>query len=370
MKKYKVLMLLSTYGVASGVNTFAMNYLRGFNHEDVEVDFAVYFERESPYIAEIKSYGGKTYLLPPVKNIFSHVSECRRILHDGKYDVIHDNSLVLTIPIMIAAKLEKVPVRILHSHVTELGETRGKKIRNKSLLPFLKMSATDYLACSNVAGKAMFGTMPFTIVPNVVQANSLVFNRFKRDEKRNIMDVSCKKVIATVGRAAMQKNPFFALDVIKKLSEIEDNIVFWWIGNGPLEKEIKEYANRIGVGEHFVFLGKRSDVVELYQAMDVFFLPSLFEGLPLTGVEAQAMGLPIVLSDTVTDEMVYTDLVDYVGLNASTEVWAKHLKKALARKVNRGSYSDKLKQSIFSDVGCGERLMNLYAEMIHKNGGK
>lgn len=82
------------------------------------------------------------------------------------------------------------------------------------------------------------------------------------------------------------------------------------------------------------------------------------------------MGLPIVLSDTVTDEMVYTDLVDYVGLNASTEVWAKHLKKALARKVNRGSYSDKLKQSIFSDVGCGERLMNLYAEMIHKNGGK
>lgn len=168
----------------------------------------------------------------------------------------------------------------------------------------------------------------------------------------------------------MQKNPFFALDVIKKLSEIEDNIVFWWIGNGPLEKEIKEYANRIGVGEHFVFLGKRSDVVELYQAMDVFFLPSLFEGLPLTGVEAQAMGLPIVLSDTVTDEMVYTDLVDYVGLNASTEVWAKHLKKALARKVNRGSYSDKLKQSIFSDVGCGERLMNLYAEMIHKNGGK
>lgn len=369
MKKYKVLMLLSTYGVASGVNTFAMNYLRGFNHEEVEVDFAVYFERESPYIEEIKSYGGKTYVLPPVKNIFSHARECRRILREGKYDIIHDNSLVLTIPIMIAAKLEKVPVRILHSHATELGETRYKKLRNKILLPILKMCATDYLACSNVAGKAMFGTAPFTVVPNVVQTDSLMFNQLKRVEKRNKMDVSCKRVIATVGRAAMQKNPFFALDVIKKLSETEDDIVFWWIGNGPLEKEIKEYANQIGLGEHFVFLGKRSDVVELYQVMDAFFLPSLFEGLPLTGVEAQAMGLPMVVSDTVTDEMVYTDLVDYVSLNESAEVWAKHLKRVLARKVDRERYSDKLKQSVFSDVGCGERLMNLYTEMLHKRGG-
>lgn len=369
MKKYKVLMLLSTYGVASGVNTFAMNYLRGFNHENVEVDFAVYFERESPYIAEIKSYGGKTYVLPPVKSILFHSGECRRILRDGKYDIIHDNSLVLTIPIMIAAKLERIPVRILHSHATELGETWQKKIRNKLLLPLLKLSATDYLACSNAAGKAMFGTMPFTIVPNVVQANSLVFDQAKRNEKRNKMGVSCKRVIATVGRAAMQKNPFFALDVIKILSKTEDDIVFWWIGNGSLEKEMKEYANQIGVGEYFVFLGKRSDVVELYQAMDVFFLPSLFEGLPLTGVEAQAMGLPMVVSDTVTDEMVFTDLVDYVSLNESAEVWAKHLKRLLARKVDRESYSDKLNQSVFSDIGCGERLTNLYTEMLHKRGG-
>ena len=116
-------------------------------------------------------------------------------------------------------------------------------------------------------------------------------------------------------------------------------------------------------------LGSRNDVLELYQGMDAFFLPSLFEGLPLTGVEAQAMGLPMVVSDTVTNEMVYTDLVDYVSLSESVEVWAKHLKKALNRKVNRESYSDRLKQSVFSDVGCGERLMNLYTEMLHNPGG-
>lgn len=104
-----------------------------------------------------------------------------------------------------------------------------------------------------------------------------MFNRFKRDEKRNIMDVSCKSN-SNRWKSSNAEESFFALDVIKKLSEIEDNIVFWWIGNGPLEKEIKEYANRIGVGEHFVFLGKRSDVVELYQAMDVFFFRVYLKG--------------------------------------------------------------------------------------------
>lgn len=369
MKKYKVLMLLSSYGVASGVNTFAMNYLRGFNHEDIEVDFAVYIERESPYIEEIKSYGGKTYILPSMKNIFSHIKECRKILHDGKYDIIHDNSLVQTIPIMFVAKLEKVPVRILHSHATALGETWYKKIRNKLFLPFLKISVTDYLACSNMAGKAMFGAEPFIVVPNVVQTNSFIFNQLKRNEKRNQMNVSHKRVIATVGRAAMQKNPFFALDVIKKLSETEDDIVFWWIGNGPLEKEIKKYANQLGLGKCFSFLGKRSDVVELYQSIDVFFLPSLFEGLPLTGVEAQAMGIPMVVSDSITDEMVYTDLVDYVSLNETTEIWVKHLKNALKHKVNRENYSEKLKQSVFSDVECGKRLVNLYTKMLRNRRG-
>lgn len=366
MKKYKVLMLLSTYGVASGVNTFAMNYLREINHEEVQMDFAVYFERESPYIEEIKKYGGNTYVLSPVKNVFTHFKECRKILCDGEYDIIHDNSLILTIPIMIAAKIEKVPVRILHSHATELGDTKLKKIRNKLFLPLLKMCATDYLACSNVAGKAMFGTTLYTVVPNVVQAETLKYKQLERTKKREKMNVSDNKVVATVGRAAMQKNPFFALNVIKKLLEIEDSIVFWWIGNGPLEDDIKKYAAQIGIMEHFVFLGKRSDVAELYQAMDCFFLPSLFEGLPLTGVEAQAMGLPMVVSDTVTKEMVYTDLVDYVSFDASVDVWAEHLKVALNRRGDRECYSEQLKQSIFSDIGCGEKLTEIYKEFLRK----
>lgn len=107
-------------------------------------------------------------------------------------------------------------------------------------------------------------------------------------------------------------------------------------------------------------------MIELYQAMDVFFLPSLFEGLPVTGIEAQAMGLPMAVSDTVTDEMVYADLVDYVSLASPLSAWSDHLQAALSRNVRREAYAEQLKASLFSDVQCGERLRDVYQRMLEK----
>ena len=364
MKKLKVLMLLSTYGVASGVNTFAMNYLREMNHDEIQVDFAVYNERESPYIEEINRYGGQTFVLPPVKNLASHIEACRDIIKNGHYDVIHDNSLILAVPIMFVAKEENVPVRILHSHATELGENKWKRVRNKAILPLLKMCATDYMACSNAAGKAMFGRAKYTVVPNVVPCNKLNFNYETRNKVRKEMNVENKLVVATVGRAAYQKNPFFILDIIKKLTETTPEVIFWWIGNGPLEEQICEHAAKLGLEKNFVFLGKRTDVVDLYQAVDCIVMPSIFEGLPVTGIEAQAMGLPMVVSNTVTDEMVYTDLVDYVDLNAPMAVWVEHLKEALRRNADRAKYADVLRRSAFSNVDCGKNLMDMYKKML------
>lgn len=113
----------------------------------------------------------------------------------------------------------------------------------------------------------------------------------------------------------------------------------------------------------YAFLGGRDDVIELYQAMDVFFRPSLFEGLPVTGIEAQAMGLPMVVSDTVTNEMVYTDLVDYVSLSTPLFAWAARLQAALS-KGSVGEVCRKMWKSLFSDVQCGEQLMGIYQRML------
>ena len=127
----------------------------------------------------------------------------------------------------------------------------------------------------------------------------------------------------------------------------------------------KTYIEEKKLTKYIKLLGSRNDTVELYQGMDAFFLPSFFEGLPVTGVEAQAMGLPMVVSDTVTCEMVYTDLVDYVCLSDTSETWASRLETALRKKTEREQYAERLKQSAFSDVGCGNRLEQVYSRWVN-----
>ncbi len=369
MEPLKVLVVVPNLRVANGVASFAMNYYRKMKKDSISIDFVLYSDRPSPYYNEIRSNGNKVFILPSIKSLGKHLATCQSILENGQYDIVHDNTLHVSIPMMWCAKKNRIPVRILHSHNTKLGETQQKEFRNKLFLPLLRGLTTDYAACSELAGEAMFGQKQFDIIPNVIPSDNYRFDEKKRQIVREQMDAGQKYIIGTVGRLAMQKNPFFAVEVIKKLHEEMPGTEYWWIGSGNLDNQIKEYIESCGALNYIKLLGSRNDVLDLYQAMDAFFLPSLFEGLPLAGVEAQAMGLPMVVSDTVTDEMVYTDLVDYVNLNESAEVWAKHLKRVLAREVARESYSNKLNQSVFSDVGCGERLMTLYTEMLNKRGG-
>ena len=128
---------------------------------------------------------------------------------------------------------------------------------------------------------------------------------------------------------------------------------------------MKTYIEEKKLTKYIKLLGSRNDTVELYQGMDAFFLPSFFEGLPVAGVEAQAMGLSMVVSDTVTREMVYTDLVDYVSLNDTPEAWASRLEIALRKNAKREQYADRLKLSNFSNIGCGNRLEQVYCWWIN-----
>lgn len=362
----RVLMLVPNLRIANGVASFVMNYLRNVDHDAVRVDIAAYGRGESPYYAEVEAFGGKVYFLPDVKNLPSHIKACRRILHEGQYDVVHDNTLHISLPMMRCAKQVGVSVRILHSHSSKMGETAVKNLRNSALRPVLCASATEYLACSRLAGRTLFGKRAFTVLPNVIQTEKYRFDEAVRDSVREKVHAADKLVVGTVGRLADQKNPFFAIDVFEALLKQVPNAEYWWVGSGNLEQRVRRYVREKGLSEQVRLLGSRNDVVDLYCAMDVFFLPSLFEGLPVTGVEAQAMGLPTVASDTVTREMVYTDLVDYVSLSETAAVWAAHLKNALDRRADRGDCSERLRQSVFSDTGCGERLRKMYERFLKK----
>lgn len=364
MKRIKVLMLVPNLFVANGVASFVMNYLRNLNHEEVQVDIASYKEGDSVYYAEVEAAGGKMFFLPGIKNLPEHVKVCNKILSDGRYDIIHDNTLHISIPMMWCAKKAGVPVRILHSHNSKMGETPAKAFRNRFFLPVLRSLATNYAACSQLAGRAMFEDQGFTVIPNVIQTEKYRFDPTMRKSVRQKMNATDKFVVGTVGRLAEQKNPFFAIDVFKCLLKNVPNAEYWWVGSGPLEKSVQDYVNQKGLSENVRLLGSRDDVTSLYQGMDVFFLPSLFEGLSIVTVEAQAMGLPCVVSDVIPPEAEYTELLKRCSLQDSIEAWVEKIRNTQIKKTERKQYQEYLSESVFSDVGCGNRLKKIYERCL------
>ncbi|MBO6047416.1 MAG: glycosyltransferase [Erysipelotrichaceae bacterium] len=364
--KTRVLMIVTNLQIANGVTSFAMNYYRKLDHDKVHVDFLVFQSCESPYVDELLSNGSQIFVLPPITNITKHFQECKRIIETGNYDIVHDNTLIISLPIMMCAKKANVRVRILHSHTAGFGDTLYKKYRNKTIYPLLRAQATDYAACSQKAGGA-FKKRNFTIIHNVIDEESNKFNASVRQEVRERMQVVDKHVITTVARVSPEKNPYFAVDVIECLLATHPNTQYWWIGQGTENDELAEYVEKKGLSEHILLLGNRIDVKDFYQAADCFFLPSIFEGLPLTGVEAQAFGLPCVISDVVTEELVYTDLIKYVSLREPMEAWAQYLSKQMQRQVDRASYGELLSQSVFSGNNAGKTLFSYYQSLLSKN---
>ncbi len=357
-------MLTHNLRVSNGVASYAMNYYRKLDRDTVRMDFAVFSDVPTPYYEEIRRTGGEVYIIPSLKKRpADHVKECRKVLDRG-YDVIHDNCLLDSIPMMYLAKRKKVPVRLLHSHNSRLGETRGKELRNRIITPLLVACATDFAACSELAAKAMFGNKVYSFIPNFIEERRVAFSEDRRTEIRNAMGVHGRLVIGTVGRVAPQKNPIFALDVIAQLIKIYPDLRYWWIGSGVMDKELKEAVENKDLQNNVDILGSREDVSDLYQAMDVFFLPSLFEGLPVTGVEAQAAGLPSVISDSVTKEMVFTDLIEFVDLNDPVDKWIEAFRHQISRISERRSHISELRNSVFSEDSAGERLTAVYISLL------
>lgn len=364
-KKIKVLMVVFNLSVANGVSSYVMNYFRNLEHNKIIMDFVVYQDVETPYSKEIIDNGGHIFKVPSIKHLYSHMNTSKKIICQGQYDIVHDNILILSYFIMHYAKKYKVPVRILHSHNSRLGETKYKELRNKWLLPVLLNTANAYFACSDLAAQALFGKRPYVFVPNVISVKKFSFNESVRERVRNQFHCGNKFIIGTVGRLATQKNPFYAIDTIIKVYEHNSNIQYWWIGSGPLMGRVKAYIEEKNATSYIRLFGSRNDIADLYQAMDLFFLPSLFEGLPVTGVEAQAMGLPCLVSDNITSQFICTDLVSSLSIKQSDKKSAKTLMSFFSKKYERSQYADKLRKSCFSDQNAGEFLLKVYHQLRH-----
>ena len=367
-KQLKVLMVVFNLSVANGVSSFVMNYFRKLDHNKITMDFVVYQDVETPYKEEILQAGGKIYVIPSIKIIKQHIKESKKIILDGQYDIVHDNILILSYFIMYFAKKYNVPVRILHSHSFKLSGSKIKALRNLLFMPLLLKEINQYIACSQAAAIGMFKREDIDILPNVVASSRLSFNFIKRDQIRenycNPSNISF--VIGSVGRLALEKNPLYAISTILEVAKTIKGIQYWWIGDGPLRPAVENYLKKHDKQHVVQLFGNRTDVADLYQAMDLFFLPSQFEGLPVTALEAQASGLPCLVSDTVSDEFVYTDLVTFFSLNDDISKITNIIRFLLTKKYDRSVYGQKLQESRFSDSNAGANLLQIYRDMIEK----
>ena len=351
-----------------GLETMLMNYYRKIDKEQVQFDFLTHRDYQGDYFEEIQELGGIVYHLPRL-NPFSSVY--KRILGEffdahPEYKVIHVHQDCLSGVILKVAKEHGIPVRIAHSH--SASQDKDMKYPIKVLFrPMITRYATDLMACGEDAGSWMFCGAKFQVLNNAIDTNAYAYNQEKRQQQRlkwGIQDGVT--VYGHVGRFSPPKNHVFLIDIFNEIVKKDSNSVLLLVGNDTEEKapEIKEKVKILGLADKVIFTGLRADVSNLLLVMDVFVFPSNYEGLPVTLIEAQASGLPCLISDKVSIECKKTDLVQQISLSEGTETWAE--KAIKASKTERRNTVEEIKRAGF-DIGANaECLQNFYLEKAFK----
>lgn len=324
-----------------GIETMIMNLYRNIDRSKVQFDFLAHYGREAVYNDEIRALGGRIYEMPALRDethvyywrVFKYIFALRRFFKEHReYDVLHGHMTNTASIYMPIARKYGVSCRIAHSHSTK-GKAGLLGVVTDILQKPIYKYATDWFACSKAAAdwffpRAAVEAGKVTIVPNAVDAKKFRFDPSTRERMRRALGVEGKLVIGCVGRFRPEKNQAFLLEVLREILKSEPEAVLMFVGDGPEEKAVKAQAEEMGLSGKARFLGMRTDIPDVLQAMDVFALPSLWEGLPVTGIEAQASGLHCVVSTGVTEEMNIIGMVEYLPLDGSLEKWAEALSKA------------------------------------------
>lgn len=329
-----------TYMGVGGLETMLMNYYRAMDRSRVQFDFLTHRKFKADYDDEILSLGGKLFYLNrlnPFSPSYRH--ELGKFFDDHpEYQIIHVHQDCMSSVVLKIAKQHGVPVRIAHSH----SSSQDKNIKYPMKLfyrYFIPKYATNLMACGDAAGQWMFRGNSFEILNNAIDAAAYVYDPSRRAEIRRELKIPEKALtVGHVGRFSPAKNHEGLLDIFSEIRK-RINAVLLLVGEGELRKQMEQKADALGLRDSVIFMGLRTDVNALMQAMDVFVFPSNYEGIPLTMIEAQAAGLPCLISDRVPIECKITDPVKQIPLNASPAIWAQEAIEA-SKTPRRNTFSE------------------------------
>ena len=324
-----------------GMEMFIMNLFHHIDRKELMFDFAIHGSSVGDFQEEIDNLGGNWYFFPKMrKNPIKYRMAWRTFWkdHAGEYCAFHfhTNSLANIIAIDEAARAG-VPIRIIHSHSSMANKGRLQWLNDilhnlhKKRLPKL---ATHLFACSDKAASWLFGdtkidSLPVIQINNGIDIEKFQYNETNREHIRKLLGLDSLKVIGHVGAFLPVKNHKFIVDVIDKAYEMDPSVRCIFIGHGSLFEEIKGLVSSRNLNDVILFLGPQNNVHEWLSAMDVFIMPSLYEGLPVSLIEVQANGLPAIISDTITDRVKLQKNMFYKSLSDGPSEWAKEIIKIL-----------------------------------------
>ncbi|WP_163538990.1 glycosyltransferase family 1 protein [Gracilibacillus sp. YIM 98692] len=370
MKPIRVLQVFGQMNRA-GAETFIMNVYRNIDRSKIQFDFLVYKEEPGNYDLEIQQLGGKLYRIAPIhpRTYFNFKKDLKHFFNvHTEYKIVHSHIDSLSTLPLKAAKKAGLPFRIAHSHTTRVPKN-VKSLYKLASKQSINKHCTHRFACSKQALVWLFGSK-YTgldnskIIKNGIDVDKFLFNRDIRNKTRKLLNLEGKFVIGSVGKFTKTKNHTFLIDVFNDIQKKDKNAVLILIGTGNRKKMLQNKISKLNIEEKVKFLGNRNDVNDLMQAMDALIHPSLYEGLPLTLIEAQTSGLPCMVSRTVSNEVKITNLVNFLDLNDSTSKWSDMV---LSKKNYKRDYmKDIIQASGFDTKNISKDLEEFYMNLSEK----
>lgn len=355
-----------------GQESFIMNMLRNMDHSKIQMDFMTPFTCDNKEMkAEIESYGGQvfSYDHPFGENNNQVFKESLTdFLKKHHYDTVHFHS-GSTYALMMGPKIAAeagVKNRIVHSHCTGDADLKYHIIKTASI-PYFKKYATNYCACSKLAAAWKFPRKvvennQVRILKNAVDLDRFAYDPEKRKEIRRQLGVKDEIVLGHIGRFSRQKNHDYLIEIFNAFLKRHPSAVLWMAGDGEEKQAIEEKVRNLGIEKNVRFLGLRKDIPELMNGMDAFVLPSLFEGLPVVGVEAQAVSLPVITSQEVTRELPIPELSRYISLDPEHLIdWMEAIEEMI--KIPRQDRKEQMTQAGYEVRSAAKAMQDFYLSL-------
>lgn len=328
----------------AGLESMIMNYYRNIDRSQIQFDFLTHRNGEKDFDKEINSLGGKIYNLPKLNPFsISYLREINLFFKKHKdYKIIHSHLDTMSTYPLKYAKKNGVPIRVAHAHNTS-AEKNIKYLLKYFSKKQMHKYATHYFSCSKDAGIWTFGDKKIKVLNNAIESNKFIYNKAVSIKIKEELKLKDKFVIGHIGRFSKQKNHSYLIDIFYEVYKDNNNSALILIGEGELLGNIKSKVKQLGLDQNVFFLGLRSDIPDLLQAMDVFVFPSLFEGLGIAAIEAQAAGLPTIVSEAIPNEAFITQKIQMLSLKASTSDWANQILKHSSGYIREDNVKDIIK---------------------------